>query len=166
MLRPMISLRPYQTADEPVLVQLMRELQKHIAVIDPFRRVRMPKDSDAEKYVQYLLQKLQDGNGTIFVAEDTGNLLGFIAGSIPEDDPEDLLDHYTAKEGKIHELVVSETHRGRGIGKMLVEKMEEELRAQGCAYIRVGCFAPNTDTHAFYEKNGYSDRYIEMLKKL
>ena len=46
------------------------------------------------------------------------------------------------------------------------EKMEEEFRTQGCEGIRVGCFAPNTDTHAFYEKCGYVDRYIEMLKKL
>lgn len=142
----------------------MTELQSHFAPLDPLHRVRTASDFDAKAYIDQLLSMLQRESGSLFVAEENDALLGFVAGSIPED-AEDLLDHYPAKEGKLHELVVFEAHREKGIGRLLMEKLEEQLRSQGCEYIRVGCFVPNTGARAFYEKCGYTDRYVEMLKK-
>lgn len=162
----MITIRPDTTEDRPALLQRMTELQEHLASLDPLHRLKISDEFDAESYLDHLFADLERDNGSFFVAEENGSVLGFIAGSIPAEDSEDLLDHYPAKEGKILELVVSESHRGKGIGRMLVEKLEEELRSQGCIYVRVGCFAPNVDTHTFYEKSGYTDRYVEMLKQL
>lgn len=47
-----------------------------------------------------------------------------------------------------------------------MEAMEEYFREQECEFVRVSCFAPNTDAHRFYEKSGYEDRNIEMVKRL
>jgi ribosomal protein S18 acetylase RimI-like enzyme len=162
----MITVRPDMAEDRPALLRLLTELQSHLASLDPQNRLQTADEFDAETYIDHLFSTLEQNNGSFFVAEEKGTVLGFIAGSIPKEDPEDLLDHYPAKEGKILELVVSESYREKGIGRLLMEKMEEELRRQGCEYIRVGCFAPNTGTHAFYKKCGYDDRYIEMLKRL
>ncbi|MDO8648691.1 MAG: GNAT family N-acetyltransferase [Candidatus Peregrinibacteria bacterium] len=162
----MIAIRPYMADDHPVLVEFMIELQGHIASLDPLGRVRSSQDFDAEVYLEHLLSLLKSESGFLFIAEEYEALLGFIAGSIPKDAEEDLLDHYPVREGKIHELAVSESHREKGIGRLLMEKIEEQFRSQGCEYIRVGCFAPNTGAHAFYKKNGYDDRYTEMLKRL
>jgi ribosomal protein S18 acetylase RimI-like enzyme len=162
----MINVLPDTAEDRPALLRLLTELQGHLVSLDPQHRLQAADEFDAEAYLDYLFSALEQDNGSFFVAEEEGAVLGFIAGNIPKEDPEDLLDHYPAKEGKILELVASERHREKGIGRLLMEKMEEELRSQGCEYIRVGCFAPNTGTHAFYKKCGYDDRYIEMLKQL
>lgn len=162
----MIAIRQYRAEDRPAILPLMAELQEHIAKIDPLRRIKVSSDFDTEAYVDHLLSVLSRENGLLLIAEEAGILFGFIAGSVPVDTEEDLLDHYPAKEGKIHELVVSEKYREKGIGKLLMEKMEQSFRDQGCTYVRVGCFAPNMGTHAFYEKCDYIDRYIEMLKQL
>lgn len=162
----MISIRPYAADDQLALQQLMVELQEHLSAMDPLKRVRNIEDFDATQYIYSLLEKVRNDKGKIFVAEEQDILLGFIVGTIPNEDPDDSLDHYPAKEGNIIELVVSQKHRGQGTGRMLMEKAEEYFQEKDCEYIRVGCFAPNTGTHAFYEKCGYADRYIEMLKLL
>jgi len=162
----MIDIRPHHSTDQSALLQLMAELQEHLSAMDPLKRIRNIEDFDGAKYIDHLLEKVRHDKGEIFVAEEQDKLLGFIAGTIPNEDPDDALDHYPAKEGNIIELVVSQKHRGQGAGRALMEKMETYFREKNCEYIRVGCFAPNTGTHVFYEKCSYTDRYTEMLKKL
>lgn len=162
----MISIRPYAPADRPTLVQLITELQGHLASLDPLRRVRALQDFDASQYVDHLLAQLNKDNGVLFIAEEDGAPLGVIAGSMPSPSADDSLGHYPVKEGKVNELVVSEKHREKGAGRMLMETLEKYCKEQHCGYLRVGCFASNTGAHVFYEKCGYGDRSIEMLKKL
>lgn len=162
----MISIRPYSAGDQSAIEELMKELQKHLSDIDPLKRVRNIEDFDASNYIDRLLEKVESTDGKIFIAEEDGRPLGFVAGIISGGDSDDSLDHYPATEGNVVELVVSQKHRGQGTGRMLMEKMEEFLKENGCEYVRVGCFAGNTGTHAFYEKCGYGDRYIELLKRL
>lgn len=162
----MITVQPYTPEDKDALMRLMIELQGHVASIDPMHRIRTLEDFDTEKYIDDLLRTIERDRGILFVATEDNHLLGFIAGGIPQETEEDLLDHYPVREGKIYELVVSAKHRGQGTGRQLMEKMEEYFKEQNCEFIRVGCLAPNTATHAFYEKCGYNDRYVEMLKKI
>lgn len=162
----MTAIRTFFPRDRDALVQLMIELQDHIASVDPLKRLRTPQDFDAEKYVDHLLVQMKNENGIILIAEEREEPIGFVAGSVPSALDDDNLDHYPAKEGKVNELVVSEKHRGKNVGRALMEELERHFQKNGCEFVRVGCFAPNVGTHAFYEKCGYGDRYIEMLKKL
>lgn len=161
-----MEIRRYDPPDRPVLEKLMMELQQHIADLDPHKRNRPASDFDVSAYVTHMLTDVEREQGRIMVADLDGVPVGFIVGTIPAPDKEDLLDHYPSKEGKIDELIVSAEHRGKDIGKLLVKAMEDYLQEQGCEYIRVGVFAPNTSAHRFYEKCGYTDRYTEVLKKL
>ncbi len=110
----MTTIRAYAPADRDMLLQLMAELQEHLSAMDPLRRIRKIEDFDAAQYIDHLLEKVRNDKGEIFVAEEKDILLGFIAGAIPNEDPDDALDHYSAKEGNIIELVVSQMHRGHG----------------------------------------------------
>ncbi|MBU2213806.1 GNAT family N-acetyltransferase [Patescibacteria group bacterium] len=145
---------------------MMVSLQQHIADIDPLKRNRQAVDFDAALYVETLLKRVERENVVILVASEEDIPMGFIAGTIPEQDENDLLDHYPTREGTILELIVSTEQRGKSIGRQLMEELENHFRQHGCGSVRVGCFAPNTGAHGFYEKCGYDDRYIEMLKKL
>ncbi len=144
----------------------MTALQQYIADIDPLKRNRQASDFDVAVYIEKLLQRVERENGVILVATDGDIPIGFIAGTIPGQDENDLLDHYPTREGTILELIVSTEQRGKNVGKQLMEELENHFRQHGCDSVRVGCFAPNTGAHGFYEKFGYDDRYIEMLKKL
>lgn len=160
------TVRPYRPSDHAPLLPLLTELQSHVASLDPLKRQRTDDDFDAERYLDHLLGTLDREEGALLVAEEDGKPLGFIAGSIPTETEEDQLDHYSVREGIIHELVVSETARGRNIGKQLIEELESHFKVKGCDSVRVGCLVPNGGAHAFYKKCGYADRYVEMLKKI
>ncbi|HXE92548.1 MAG TPA: GNAT family N-acetyltransferase [Gaiellaceae bacterium] len=56
--------------------------------------------------------------------------------------------------GKLGALVVAESHRGRGIGRLLVEAVEEEATARGCGIFFVTTAERRDDAHAFYESLG------------
>ena len=56
--------------------------------------------------------------------------------------------------------------RGNGIGKTLLEKMEEYFKNIDCKRINIEVFGPNKKGLNFYEKNGYISRDIIVSKKL
>ena len=162
----MIDIRPYHSEDRSAISQLMTELQGHVVALDPLHRLKTVEDFDAETYVDHLLLQMKEVHGIILIAKEEDEIIGFVVGSIPPASEGENLDHYAAIEGKIDELVVSEKHRGKHVGLELIRELEQHFQKNGCEFIRVGCFAPNVGTHAFYEKCGYNDRYIEMLKKI
>ena len=47
-----------------------------------------------------------------------------------------------------------------------MNKMEEYLNSIGCLYIAVDVFAYNENAINFYEKYGYHERMISMIKKI
>jgi N-acylglucosamine-6-phosphate 2-epimerase len=53
----------------------------------------------------------------------------------------------------LHRLWVEESHRGAGIGRLLVEAAEKEGRKRGCLNVAVDTF--EFQARGFYEKQGY-----------
>jgi GNAT superfamily N-acetyltransferase len=67
---------------------------------------------------------------------------------------------------KISALVVNESHRGEGVGRALVEAMEEEARARRCALLFLTAAARREDAHAFYRQVGLEEtgrRFTKLL---
>ena len=55
---------------------------------------------------------------------------------------------------RIAALVVDAQHRGRGIGRALVEELETEARQRGCGLLFLTTSERRDDAHAFYEQLG------------
>ena len=161
-----VKIRAYTGKDRKDLTALIKTLQDYVADLDLLGLNKSGKDFNASVYVERLLQQIAHGNGVILVAEQDGNILGGIAGVVEETSPEDKLEIRSETSGRIVELIVSPEHRGKNVGKELMEAMEAFFKEKNCVHVRVECFAPNTGAHAFYEKCGYGDRTIEMLKTL
>ena len=88
-----------------------------------------------------------DPHHKIFVAEQS-DLLGWIHVSVIE----------TLESGSFAEirgLVVTEPHRGSGIGRRLVAAAEQWSIQKRCSRIRVRTNIVRVEAHAFYKKLGY-----------
>jgi GNAT superfamily N-acetyltransferase len=67
---------------------------------------------------------------------------------------------------KIGALIVSEAHRGEGIGRALVEALDAEARARGCALLFLTTSARRTDAHEFYKRVGLEETGKRFTKTL
>lgn len=64
------------------------------------------------------------------------------------------LDPATAE---IKRMVVVDGHRGRGIGRLLLEDLERRARSLGCETVRLDTAARFTEAVALYRSSGYRE---------
>ena len=160
-----VKVREYQESDRTVFVKLMDELLDYIASVDDLKRIRrMPKFG--EVHTRRLLQKVAKNNGMIYVAESDSKPIGVIVGTILEQSREDKLEHVPSRFGEVLELVVTPGYRGKGIGTMLMGRLEEYFKEHNCNIAGVGVLAPNKNAHRLYRKLGYNDRSFYLTKDL
>lgn len=81
-------------------------------------------------------------------------------------DEYDYLDYKCPRRGEITELIVSKKIRSKGVGKELMDKMEEYFKSLGCEYVIVDVFAYNHNAENFYNKKGYHARMKTLIKKI
>lgn len=158
-------IREYRPEDYDALRQCLTGLQDFIHALDPLERVRGIDDFNADGYTRTLIEGVGKKDGVIFLAELDGNVCGCSAGWVIPAEDEDLLGHYPSRSGRVVELFVSDTVRGKGVGSLLMKEIENVFRENGCDSVRVEVFSGN-EAHAFYQKIGYSDRCIDMMKML
>jgi GNAT superfamily N-acetyltransferase len=63
--------------------------------------------------------------------------------------------HDTSAIAFITALVVTERERGTGVGRALLEALEDSARDWGCERILVTSANRRVEAHAFYERGGY-----------
>ena len=165
MLKMKVQIRKFRDSDRTGFVKLMEQLMDYIVSVDDLKRTRrMPEWG--ESYTQRTLKKVAENNGIIYVAEVDAELVGAVVGIIPEQTKEDQLEHIPSKFGEALELVVKPEYRDKGIGTMLMNKLEEYFKENNCTISGVGVLVPNKKAHRLYSKLGYEDRSIYMTKDL
>jgi ribosomal protein S18 acetylase RimI-like enzyme len=75
---------------------------------------------------------------------------------------EELLSH--APSAHLEVIVVRDDAEGHGIGKALIQMIEQAVREQGARSITLHVFATNTRARAVYERLGYSGELIRYIK--
>lgn len=85
------------------------------------------------------------------VAENVSAIIGIAAVSVV---PYLERDGYW---GRISALVVAESCRGQGVGRMLMVAAEELARDCGCVVMEVSSDRGRIDAQAFYRSHGYED---------
>ena len=112
------------------------------------------------------MNKVKKQNGKIYLSIENGIVNGLIIGIVEEKDEIDKLTNDCAKTGSVLELVVKSNIRGNGIGKSLLDKIEEYFRSIYCKRINIEVFGPNKKGLNFYEKNDYIIRDAIVSKRL
>ncbi|GLT40643.1 hypothetical protein SLA2020_147600 [Shorea laevis] len=65
------------------------------------------------------------------------------------------------KVGHIEDVVVDAGARGKQLGKQIVEFLTDHARAMGCYKVILDC---NENNRVFYEKCGFKQKEIQMVK--
>jgi len=90
-----------------------------------------------------------------FVAFDAGAIVGAV------------LCGHDGRRGYLHHLAVAESHRGRGLGKGLVEACLARLRQLGIQKCNIFLYADNIAGEAFWKHNGWLDRFdLRVMQKV
>jgi GNAT superfamily N-acetyltransferase len=114
---------------------------------------------DREVLQRRLASYLAADDLTVLVAEEAGNVIGVASGGAQR-----ILAYDGSFELGI--LVVDESARGRGAGKLLLAAFEDWARGKGAKSIRLGSRDWRVDAHRFYEREGYHlDKIHHILRK-
>jgi len=128
-----IRIRPALTSDAPALALLLGELG-YPAVDDQ---------------VRHRLEIHRAPNSIILVVESDERLVALLSlHLIP-------LMHADGFLGRVTSLVVSESNRRQGFGRLLVSAAEEYAWSNGCSRMEITSGDHRPDTHVFYEHLGY-----------
>ena len=102
-----------------------------------------------------------DANSHVLVAECAGTIVGLASLYVLP------LFHLAAPWGRITALVVDPLCQGKGVGTLLVRRLESFARERGCSAIEVTSREQRLGAHAFYARLGY-ELYTgrRFLKKL
>jgi len=118
-------------------------------------RVRTYYSGEIEGYAE----RLERGEEiAIFVAEDRGELTGYIVVSV---DP-DLSKQFGMSWGRIVSLAIQPEYQGRGIGKSLVAKGVDWLRLAHVYYVEVLTDQNNVAAQRVYEGMGFRAVYSSI----
>ncbi len=147
------------------LERCMEKLQDFLVNIDPLKRLRKLPEY-GKNYTNNLIKKIFKQEGLIILVYDKEKIVGCIAGIIEKQPKNNLLECIPTKPGRILELFVLDSYRGLGVGKKLMQKMEDYFKNNKCDVVRVEVFVPNKNAHNFYQNLDYSDSVVDMIKKL
>jgi len=113
-----------------------------------------------EKTAQNITKLLRSNTDKIFVAVSEGSVVGYVHAN-----DYDLL--YAPHMKNIMGIAVSSEHKQQGIGRALLQQVEQWACKTGATGVRLVSGLSRTDAHEFYHRCGYSgDKEQLNLKKI
>lgn len=161
-----ITIRDYTMKDRTRLEEMATSLIDAMAKMDPLKRFRPKEQFDAVAYTDECLKQVSEKQGRILLAISGDLVVGYAMSSIEISSAIDALTKFPAKHGVIDALFVEETARGKGVSSALIQAMEEYFVSLQCDFSSIACLASNVHARNVYGKKGYTEEYIDLLKKL
>ena len=112
------------------------------------------------------LELINKQDGKIFLAIENNKIVGLILGVVNINDEIDKLTNDCAKTGNVLELIIKNSSRGHGIGKLLLNEIENYFKSINCKRINIEVFGPNKSALNFYLKNDYTIRDYIVSKNI
>ena len=123
------------------------------------------KKKSKDEIKKNIIEMINDENRKVIVATDeTLKIYGLVIYNIKE-----VKEHINLSDSKvlwIEELGVDESYRKNGIGKMLMEKFEEDAKMLDCKRIELNCWDFNNNAISFYERFGMKTQRKIMEKEI
>jgi ribosomal protein S18 acetylase RimI-like enzyme len=114
-------------------------------------------------YLEYTLESCRTQDGRILVAEVEGTIVGFatILTRVPFDNPDSPPGHFAY----LMDLAVHASHRGQGIGSLLMAAAEDAARGAQAVEFRTLVLHGNPAVN-LYRRAGMVDYSLTLRKRL
>jgi GNAT superfamily N-acetyltransferase len=155
------TIRIATAADLPALGRLGALLMRAHYEFDPQRFMSAGTDA-AEGYAWFLGRQLKDNDVVIYVAEQDGEVIGYVYAGLEPISWKELRDEC----GFIHDVVVDERGRRTGTATALIEKAIEWLRERGAPRVMLWTAEKNAGAQQLFAKRGFRRTMIEMTREL
>ncbi len=135
-----MNIRPYEQGDESGVIELWRKCN----LVRP--------QNDPKKDIERKLKV----NPELFLVGVEGNKV--IAAA---------MGGYDGHRGWVYYLGVEPEYRHKGVGRKMMQALEEKLLAMGCPKLNLQVYNDNTGAVRFYEHIGYkNDGVVSLGKRL
>jgi len=156
------GIRPASPADADSLGRLGGELVRLHHGFDE-RRFLAPRPGLEAGYGRFLVSLIDAEDSVVLVAEDDdGGVIGYVYAAIEPHSWKDLRD----ETGWIHDVVVGEAARRRGVGRRLVEAATSWLRDRGMPRVMLSTAARNEAGQAAFAAMGFRPTMWEMAREI
>ncbi|QDV15907.1 Acetyltransferase YpeA [Gimesia panareensis] len=136
----MMDIREFEIRDQPAVIELWNECQLVVPWNDPAKDIERKIKVDPDLFL-------------------VGELSGLIVATV--------MGGYEGHRGWINYLAVSPAHQRKGLGRAIMEQVEQRIRARGCPKINLQVRETNQAVIAFYESLGYNvDPVVGLGKRL
>ena len=123
---------------------------------DPTLIIDWPISNEGKEYFTDMIN-----NQYVIVAIQDNNVVGYLAGSIEEKVSYELIQY-----GEINNMLVSDSCRGMGIGKQLIDNFKIYCRENNIYNIKVVASYRNKDAINFYHKNGFEEFNLTLTTNI
>jgi ribosomal protein S18 acetylase RimI-like enzyme len=135
-----LIIRLFEWRDEAAVVNLWQACGLIVPQNDPRKDIRL---------------KMNFQPGLFFVGEADGKLIATVMAG------------YEGHRGWINYLAVHPDYQRQGLGRRLMDQVEQKLKSLGCVKINLQVRETNTKVIQFYNRLGYkTDRVVSLGKRL
>ncbi|CAM5796449.1 GNAT family acetyltransferase [Brevibacillus borstelensis] len=127
------------------------QMTDYEAVVELWMRAGLtPSPSDSREAIE---KKLQRDPELFLVATEQDQLIGAVMGA------------FDGRRGWVYHLAVDPQCQGKQIGRLLMNELEERMRAVGCDKMNLLVAQDNVRVGAFYQKLGFTRDDVFFMGK-
>jgi ribosomal protein S18 acetylase RimI-like enzyme len=152
--------RPARPADLPAIGRLGALLVRTHHDFDPERFIAAtPRTEHA--YASFLGSQLDAPNVVILAADEDGQVVGYTYAGVEETDYMSL----RGPAGVLYDIVVDPAHRGRGVGRTLLDATVAALESRGAPRVVLSTAERNEVAQRLFARAGFRRTMIEMTRE-
>lgn len=144
--------------DIPAIAKLYREQFREMA------KLRPDFIKEGDQSADFLENTITNEDSDIFVCEENGKVIGFILLQAKTRPDFDFM--LPGKFCYIMDIIVTESHRGKGFGTALMNAAKVWANEHNCSFVNLDVLVNNHSAIKLYEKLGFIPKAQEMYCKL
>jgi ribosomal protein S18 acetylase RimI-like enzyme len=156
-----LLIRRATSADLPTLGRLGALLVQEHHDFDALRFLAAGNQTP-DRYASFLGSQLDDPDVVLLVAENDTKVIGYAYAAIEDYDWMSL----RGPAAVLHDLVVDPAHRGRGVGRLLLDTTLSHLKSRGAPRVVLSTAERNESAQRLFERVGFRRTMVEMTREL
>ena len=155
------AIRGATSADLPSLGRLGALLVQEHHDFDALRFLAAGNRTQ-DRYASFLGSQLDDPHVVLLVAEYDSNVIGYAYAAIEGYDWMSL----RGPAAVLHDLVIDPAHRGRRVGRLLLDATLSHLKARGAPRVVLSTAERNESAQRLFGHMGFRRTMVEMTREL